>query len=92
MRNLRRTPLYAGLVTRVNAALGRQTGFFDPVQYANGSQICRDLKDGIDNGTTPAFYKSGPGWDPVTGWGSVDGSALLRVLRSLINAPRTKRC
>jgi kumamolisin len=85
-------PLYAGLLARVNAALGRQIGFLNPVLYANGSTVCRDLKDGICNGQTPPFYVSGPGWDLVTGWGSIDGLALLRVLRSSKSERRTTRC
>jgi len=74
-------PLYAGLVALLNAKLGAPAGYLNPVLYAN-PDICRDVNDGVSNATGDApGYKSGPGWDACTGWGSIDGSKLLAALQ-----------
>jgi kumamolisin len=74
-------PLYAGLAALLNANLGRQVGFLNPVLYSLGadSRVFRDIKDGTVNGSPG--YTCLPGWDACTGWGSVNGSALLSELR-----------
>jgi len=69
-------PLWAGLIARLNADLGRPVGFVNPQLYAHAS-ACRDIVSG-NNGA----YKAGPGWDACTGLGSPNGTALLAALKS----------
>ena len=74
-------PLMAGLVARLNEALGKPVGFLNPILYANPS-VCRDITQGnndtVGSGTT---YPAGPGWDACTGNGVPDGGMLLEVLK-----------
>ncbi len=74
-------PLYAGLTALLNANLGRQIGFLNPILYSlgAGSPVFRDIDDGAANGSPG--YRCGPGWDACTGWGSLNGEALLSELR-----------
>jgi kumamolisin len=71
------SPLYAGLVMRLNGALGHPAGYLNPFFYKNGaSGIFNDVTSGNNNG-----YNAGPGWDACTGWGSINGQKLLELLR-----------
>lgn len=63
-------PLWAGLVARLNAHLGRPLGFLNPQLYARGVQ--RDITSG-NNGA----YQARSGWDACTGLGSPDGQKML---------------
>ncbi len=78
-------PLWAGLIAAVNAALNESVGFVNPVLYALGSSVFRDIiaepgaTDNSLNGVTG--YPVGPGWDACTGWGSPRGTALLNGLK-----------
>jgi kumamolisin len=82
-------PLYAALVAQINASLDTRVGYLNPTLYelgVTGSTVFRDINDGISNSVPTDFgpspgYVSGPGWDACTGWGSLDGSALLSALR-----------
>lgn len=69
-------PLWAGLIARLNADLGRPVGFINPQLYAHAA-ACRDIVSG-NNGA----YTAGKGWDACTGLGSPNGTALLAALRS----------
>ena len=79
-------PLYAGLMAVINAFLGRSTGFLNPTLYRHGPAICHDVRFGDNesgNGPVPPdapFYVASPGWDPCTGWGSIDGFRLRAAL------------
>jgi hypothetical protein len=80
-------PLYAGLIATINAFLGRNVGFLNPTLYTFGPEICNDIRIGNnDSGNTPdsPFYTAAVGWDPCTGWGSING---LRLLAALAPAP-----
>ncbi|MGA8755339.1 MAG: S53 family peptidase [Stellaceae bacterium] len=74
-------PLYAGLMAVLSAALGKPVGFLNPTLYMLSSSVCRDISpppgptNNSLNGVTG--YTAGPGWDACTGWGSIDGTALL---------------
>ncbi len=68
-------PLWAALICRLAQALGRPLGLLQPALYAITDGL-RDITSG-DNGA----YRAGPGWDPCTGLGSPDGTALLTALR-----------
>ena len=70
-------PLYAGLMMRVNGALGRPAGYLNPILYNNAnSGIFKDITEGHNNG-----YDTGPGWDATTGWGVLRGDKFLELLR-----------
>jgi kumamolisin len=72
-------PLWAGLVARLNQALGKPVGFLNPLLYKMPPGVLRDILQG-DNGA----YRAAQGWDPCTGLGSPNGTRLLAALRSLL--------
>jgi kumamolisin len=69
-------PLWAGLVARLNHALGAPVGFVHARIYAAPTSF-HDITSG-NNGA----YQAGPGWDPCTGLGSPDGAAILAALQA----------
>ncbi len=74
-------PLWAGLVARIAADLGHGLGLLQPTIYAGATPGhtapgFRDIVSG-NNGA----YQAAPGWDPCTGLGVPDGTALLAVLQ-----------
>jgi hypothetical protein len=78
------TPLWAGLIAVINAALDDNVGFVNPALYALGSSAFRDIvaePGATDNSLGAPGYPVGPGWDACTGWGSPRGVALLAGLR-----------
>jgi kumamolisin len=71
-------PLWAALAARLNEKLGTPVGFLAPLLYQQRFRgALRDITRG-DNG--PRFRAS-RGWDPCTGWGTPNGTALLAALR-----------
>ena len=78
-------PLWAALIALINAALGENVGYVNPVIYALGSSVFRDIvappgpTDNSDGGVPG--YPAGTGWDACTGWGSPNGVALLQGLK-----------
>jgi kumamolisin len=85
-------PLYAALIGLINASLNKRVGYLNPTLYGlAGKGVFRDINDGGTNaiswtnpdgsvGGPSLGYKSGPGWDACTGWGSIHGNALLTAL------------
>jgi kumamolisin len=70
-------PLWAGLLGRINQALGKNVGYVNALLYSVGVKSSfHDITSG-SNGD----YSAGPGWDACTGLGSPDGAALLAALR-----------
>jgi kumamolisin len=75
------TPLWAGLLARINQGLGRRCGFLNPTLY-------EELRPGalrqITYGCNGA-YQAHPAlrWNACTGLGVPDGTALLRQLERL---------
>jgi kumamolisin len=74
-------PLWAALICRLTQALGRPLAPLHPTLYGAARPGVsppgfRDVTSG-SNGT----YEAGPGWDPCTGLGTPDGTALLEALR-----------
>ncbi len=80
------SPQWAGLVAGANQLAsqlsGHTLGFLNPSLYKIGNSsnyqasyhditACNNSVDGIKG------YTCTPGWDPVTGWGSPDATALL---------------
>jgi kumamolisin len=72
-------PLWSGLIALLNQKLGKPVGFFQPALYAlpTGDEAFHDITSG-NNGA----FSAGPGWDPVTGLGSPDGTNILAALSS----------
>lgn len=77
-------PQWSGFLTLVNAArvaAGKSTlPFADPLLYpaAQGSQYGSLFNDATSGNN--GEYSAGTGWDAVTGWGSMQGQALLTYL------------
>jgi kumamolisin len=72
-----RRSLWAGLLARINQALGKNVGYVNPLLYSSTAEATfHDITSG-NNG----HYSAGPGWDGCTGLGSPDGAALLSALR-----------
>ena len=70
------SPLYSALMMRVNGALGKPVPNLNSWLYKN-TNIFNDITSG-DNGG----YSAGPGYDAVTGLGSIDGTKMLSALKS----------
>ena len=80
------TPLWAGVIALADQDAGRHLGFVNPAIYAiaRGPAYHRAFHDVVtgDNSVvwpTGVFpgYNAGPGWDPVTGWGSPNAQRLV---------------
>jgi len=72
-------PLYAGLMALLNASLGEPLGYLNYNLYAfQGPYVFNDVTSG-SNGA----YASVPGWDAVTGLGSVVGTAMATALEGI---------
>jgi kumamolisin len=76
-------PLWAALTARLNQALGSPVGYLNPRIYAPAAAgTLHDITVGNNGG-----YSAGPGWDPCTGLGSPNGTALLAALRAGAPSP-----
>jgi subtilase family serine protease len=83
-------PLWAGIIALADQYARRHLGFVNPAIYqiARSSryhQAFHDVTAGNSNTaefppTTITGYPAGPGWDPVTGWGSPDAQVLVPLL------------
>jgi subtilase family serine protease len=82
-------PFWAGLIALADQEAGHALGFVNPAIYriAHGPlyhKAFHDITTGSNtvslNGVTIAGYQAGPGWDPVTGWGSPDAQVLIPLL------------
>jgi subtilase family serine protease len=82
-------PFWAGLIALADQYAGHDLGFVNPALYCIARspayhQAFHDITTGNNTVTlapdTIAGYTAGPGWDPVTGWGSPDGAALVPLL------------
>lgn len=86
-------PLWAGLIARLQAALGGTLGFLPPLLYSEAvSRSFSDVTQGNNKISSSAEgWDAGKGWDPCSGWGVPDGEALLGALRKRLSAQaRTK--
>ena len=82
-------PFWAGLIALADQEAGHPLGFVNPAIYriARGPlyhKAFHDITTGnntvVLNGVTVTGYQAGPGWDPVTGWGSPDAQVLIPLL------------
>jgi len=75
------TPLWAALIALINQGLQTRIGFINPFLYKIGSPS--DAFFDVTRGNN-GDYQAKEGWDPCTGLGSPNGSALLTALRHLL--------
>jgi kumamolisin len=79
-------PLMAGLVALINEAttknFGKTVGLINPLIYQAGAKnVFRDITEGNnDLFGQLGLYDAAVGWDPCTGLGVADGTALLQLL------------
>jgi kumamolisin len=77
-------PLYAGLIALINANLATRVGFLNPTLYqlAPGypNIVFQDVAVGNNDFDGISAYQSATGWDPCTGWGSINGIQLLETI------------
>jgi len=86
-------PLWAGLIALADQEAGHPLGFVNPAIYqiARGPlyhKAFHDITTGnntvVLTSTSPPVtitgYQAGPGWDPVTGWGTPDAQVLIPLL------------
>ena len=81
------TALWAGLVALADQDANHDLGLVNPAIYriARGSsyhKAFRDITtgDNLTLGPISHTYHAGPGWDPVTGWGSPNAQTLVPLL------------
>jgi subtilase family serine protease len=83
------TPLWAGVIALADQQAGRRLGLVNPALYAIARgpayhQAFHDVTTGDNSVLWPTGvftgYTAGPGWDPVTGWGSPDARYLVPLL------------
>lgn len=79
-------PLWASLITRINALTGARTGNFNALLYGSigPAGVLRDITSGNNDtdGLLDGQFAAGPGYDACTGWGVPDGAKLLAALKS----------
>jgi len=83
-------PLWAGIIALADQYAHRHLGLVNPAIYqiartSQYHQAFHDVTAGPSNTaefppTTITGYRAGPGWDPVTGWGSPDAHVLVPLL------------
>lgn len=82
-------PTWAGIIALADQYAGRHLGFVNPGIYhiARSDLYHRAFHDIASGDNTVSFpprtiegYRAGPGWDPVTGWGSPNASVLVPLL------------
>lgn len=75
-------PLWAGLIALLNQQLGTNLGFINPTLYSLGESVFNDITSGNNDDGGLGYYSAGPGWDPCSGLGSPNATALLSALSS----------
>jgi subtilase family serine protease len=82
-------PLWGGLIALADQYAHYDLGFVNPVIYriarsSSYSQAFHDVTTGNNSVTSGqgivTGYQAGPGWDPVTGWGSPNAQVLIPLL------------
>jgi subtilase family serine protease len=85
-------PFWGGLIALADQEAGRSLGFVNPAIYriARGPLYHEAFHDVTTGNNTVVLltsppvtitgYQAGPGWDPVTGWGTPDAQVLVPLL------------
>jgi kumamolisin len=87
-------PLWAGLLARINQKVGKPVGFINALIYAPGAASAfHDVTQGNNDiyNDLKGKFPAGMGWDPCTGQGTPDGTAVLAVLSGQAGSPSHKR-
>ena len=84
------TPLWAAVIALADQYAHHDLGFVNPAIYRiarspSYHKAFHDVTTGDNYVTAPGSaallgYQAGPGWDPVTGWGSPDAKVLVPLL------------
>lgn len=81
------SPFYAGLFATLRSAFGTSFGFLNPLLYQVANQAFSDVTIGNNDTVAtpdPPFFFAGNGYDPTTGWGSIDGTRMLNALAQIL--------
>jgi kumamolisin len=73
-------PLWAGLIALLNQQLGTPVGLLQPKLYTLGESDVNDITVGNNDDSGLGYYSAQVGWDPCTGLGSPNGTAILNAL------------
>ena len=82
-------PFWAGLIALADQKANHALGLVNPAIYRIAHspeyhEAFHDITTGNNtvslDGRTINGYKAGPGWDPVTGWGSPNAQTLVPLL------------
>ena len=93
-------PVVAAMISLVNAArftAGKSSvGWVNPILYGNFSSFTNDITSGNNNCASsskaisatccPQGYSAGPGWDPVSGLGSLDYQKFVNFMMAATTA------
>ena len=92
--------LWAGLMAVADQYAHHDLGFVNPAIYriagsSSYHKAFHDITTGNNDVTMPypagtAGYQAGPGWDPVTGWGTPDAQVLVPLLARLTVPDRVR--
>jgi len=74
-------PMWAALITRINAALGRRVGFLNPSLYQLQHQQPKLCKT-ITQGGSGAYNASSAIWNPCAGLGTPNGKEIVKALKN----------
>jgi kumamolisin len=83
-------PLWAGLIALLNQQLGASVGLLQPKLYGFGETVFQDVTSGNNDDSGLGFYSAKAGWDPCTGLGSPNGTALLDALTAASSSSAAK--
>jgi len=93
------TPLWGGLMALADQYAHHDLGLVNPAIYriarsSSYHKAFHDITTGNNYVTMPypagtAGYQAGPGWDPVTGWGTPDAQVLVPLLAGLTSRSKT---
>jgi subtilase family serine protease len=82
------SPQWAGMIADANQEAGSPLGFINPQLYQLGrftlfaNLAFHDITVGNNSQGSITGYKSKPGWDAASGWGSPNATILLDLLAS----------
>jgi len=78
------TPLWAGLIAKLNQALGHNLGYLNPTLYSGigPAAVLNPITEGDNGNGKLKGYAGGKGWNAAAGWGTPDGNKLLAWLRT----------
>jgi subtilase family serine protease len=93
-------PLWSGLIALADQYAHHDLGFVNPAIYRAARspsyhKAFHDVTTGSNTVTigtiTVTGYQAGPGWNPVTGWGSPDAQVLIPLLARLTGHSKTRQ-